>query len=71
MRYHINEGADVTINVLDVNGKVVDQIMSAYRPSGDHELTWTPKQGISAGAYTAQLSIDGVPAHTLKITVTK
>lgn len=71
MRYHINEGANVTINVLDVKGTVVETIMNSYRPSGEHELSWTPKPGTAAGAYTAQLLVDGVPTHTLKITVTK
>lgn len=71
MRYHINEGADVTINILDVKGTVVETIMNSYRPSGEHELSWTPKPGTAAGAYTAQLSIDGIPTHALKITVTK
>ncbi len=44
----------VTMNVYDVNGKLIDSIVNTYQVSGKHSIIWQPNN-ISSGMYYINL----------------
>ena len=45
----------VKINVYDINGNIVDEIINEYKNIGNHSITWAPTN-ISSGLYFINIS---------------
>jgi len=71
MAFHLATSGDVTVTIYDAQGQLVETVMSEYRFAGDHDLNWTPNNGIAAGSYFAKLTVNGQPSGTTKITLTR
>ena len=49
--YYLDQSGRVTLNVYDINGKLIDNIADTYQISGKHSITWQPIN-ISTVSYT-------------------
>ena len=54
IEYYLGESGMVTMNVYDVNGKLIDSIVNTYQVSGKHSIIWQPNN-ISSGMYYINL----------------
>ena len=63
--YYLDQSGRVTLNVYDINGKLIDNIADTYQISGKHSITWQPIN-ISTGMYYINL-IQGSNIDKMKI----
>ena len=56
--YELEDARELSISIVDINGRLVTKLYSGFQVSGFHELTWQP-QDISAGIYFCRLTSDG------------
>jgi hypothetical protein len=54
IRFSLAETSGISLRVFDLSGRLVDELVSATYPEGEHELTWVPS-GIEPGCYLIQL----------------
>lgn len=60
LAYQIPKAGFVTLQVYDVNGRLVETLVRAQRSAGDHAVTWKVQDGDGAsGVYFARLTFDG------------
>jgi probable HAF family extracellular repeat protein len=62
IRFYIPEGGDVTLNVFDVAGRQVDQLVNKSLDAGWYESFWPGRavgSGVSSGVYFIRLSVHG------------
>jgi len=57
LRFEMNEAADVTLNVFDLNGRLVSRLLSGTMTAGTHEVRFDA-EGLPSGLYLAQLTGD-------------
>ena len=55
--FHLTEAKDVRVVIIDMLGRVVEELVNDYRSEGDHIINWQPN--VSSGTYFYQLQIDG------------
>ena len=48
--YYLNESGNVKMNVYDINGRIVDQVINSYQIAGHHSVNWNPSN-IPSGLY--------------------
>lgn len=65
-KYKIAYKGRVQIDVMDINGRVVNTINEGAQPAGEHYARWNAGT-LAPGNYFARLSIDGAVYQTLKI----
>ena len=65
IEYYLGESGMVTMNVYDVNGKLIDSIVNTYQVSGKHSIIWQPNN-ISSGMYYINL-VQGMNIDKMKI----
>lgn len=53
--------ADISIEVYDLHGRMIERVTNGVRPQGEHEVRWETGE-LPAGVYLAQVSMDGQPA---------
>ena len=56
--YELEDAQELSISIVDVNGRQVTKLYNGFQVSGFHELTWQPKD-ISAGVYFCHLTSGG------------
>jgi len=66
--YKIDRPANVTINIFDYTGKIVNTINEGNESGGNHSVTFENKN-LSPGLYFYTLSMDGVCTDTKKMTI--
>ena len=54
IEYYLGESGIVSLDVYNVNGELVDNIINSYQISGSHSVTWQPTN-ISSGMYYISL----------------
>ena len=54
IEYYLGESGIVSLDVYNVNGELVDNIVNSYQISGNHSVTWQPTN-ISSGMYYLSL----------------
>jgi hypothetical protein len=59
----------VKINIVDINGRIVHQLVDTYQSAGDHHLQWNAAQ-FSSGIYIVSMNVENVQV-TKKIALTK
>lgn len=57
--FTLSVDSDVTVDVLDIQGRVVDRISSGFRSAGDHEVQWTGSSRVSSGVYFLRVRAAG------------
>ena len=65
IEYYLGESGMVTMNVYDVNGKLIDSIVNTYQVSGKHSIIWQPNN-ISSGMYYISL-VQGMNIDKMKL----
>jgi len=48
--YHLNESGNVKMNVYDINGRIVDEILNSFQMAGHHSVSWNPSN-VPSGLY--------------------
>ena len=56
--YVLPTGMDVTLTVYDVNGRVVERLVTGFRDAGEHVVEWNAT-GIASGVYFYRLQTRG------------
>jgi hypothetical protein len=56
--YELEDARELSISIVDINGRQVTKLYNGFQASGFHELSWHP-QDISAGIYFCRLTSDG------------
>ena len=69
LHFALNQPARVTLEILDIQGRVVDRIESGWLAAGDHERAW-PQAGhsVRSGLYLARLKV-GAEQSIVKLSV--
>lgn len=65
IEYYLGESGIVSLDVYNVNGELVDNIVNSYQISGNHSVTWQPTN-ISSGMYYISL-IQGSNIDKMKV----
>ena len=66
-RYKIASNANVQINVVDINGRLVQSIQEGHKAAGEYTSQWTGAGNLATGSYFAQLMIGGNVTQTVKL----
>ena len=66
-KYHVAANTHVTINIIDLSGKLVGTVVNENKETGDYTSTWNAPSGLAAGIYLATFSYDGYIFQTIKI----
>jgi hypothetical protein len=75
IRYELKEPSEVHMDIFDVQGKLVTELVRAHQLEGMHSAFWEPAQA-SSGTYFARLTIQGTISNfkevkTLKLAYAK
>ncbi|WP_373550447.1 DUF4331 family protein [Haliscomenobacter sp.] len=69
-KYHLRTKAQVAIRIYDLEGKLLQTVMTKNMQSGDYQTDWNGAS-LPAGVYIAEISLDGQTARSLKIIKSK
>lgn len=72
INYNLAKGGLVSLQIYDLQGRLVNSLVSKYQPSGDHSVTWngTDASGIqvASGMYIYRLNVNGASlSHTMTL----
>jgi len=67
--YNLAEAGDVSLNVYDITGRLVETLVEGYQEVGEHEVTWDASQ-VSSGIYFYKLTT-GDFTETKRMTLLK
>ncbi len=56
INFSLETAGQLTIEVYDLKGQMVDQIASEQFSKGNHSISWTPAQSLPAGMYIIRMS---------------
>ena len=65
-KYKLTENAHVIISILDINGRLVQELPQGNNAPGDYTIDFNGTNLVS-GNYFAKLSVDGTIANTIKV----
>ena len=57
--FDLQQYSDVKLDIINVNGRLIDSIVDRKYPSGSHRVLWDP-ENISSGTYFYRLTVDGM-----------
>jgi hypothetical protein len=67
--YMLDKAGQVSLNVMDLNGRIVDHIVNAYQSTGEHHIQWNASR-FSSGIYLVTLT-SGNKQTVKKVTLMK
>jgi len=71
--YKLNEGADVQVRIIDLQGRTVRNLHDGYQISGKKTLLWDTKNTngstVQSGTYIIMISVGSMPAAYAKILI--
>ena len=70
IRFELNKGGTVTIEVFDITGRKLVELVNKQFASGEYEVDYTTNEN-SSGVYFYSLSVDGTILDTKKMIVLK
>ena len=70
IRFEINKKATVSIEIFDITGKKLVELVNKQFTSGQYEVDYTTNDN-SSGVYFYSLSVDGILMDTKKMIVLK
>jgi hypothetical protein len=68
-KYKTGTKGSVLIKVVDINGRLVSVVTNENQTAGEYTAKWNGS-GVAAGVYFAQLSINGTPVQSVKLSKT-
>lgn len=69
INYYLNNSTDVAINLFDMLGNKVNEIVNNYQSSGEHQIQWTSNE-LSNGIYFLQIRVND-KVTTQKISIVR
>jgi hypothetical protein len=66
-KYHIADDSHVTLEIVDLSGNLVCNLVDQSMGAGTHVETWRPNSSLPAGIYIATLSVNGITYQVLKV----
>ncbi len=60
--YTLKHADWVKINIVDINGRIVDQLVHAYQSVGEHRLRWNASQ-CSSGIYIVSMNVGNIQVN--------
>jgi hypothetical protein len=70
IKYHLRSGGNVTINIYDQDGKLIESLVNESKVAGDYEITWNAS-AYPAGIYVAAIILGNSGVRTLKLNKTE
>jgi hypothetical protein len=67
--YKLNKAGRVSLNIVDISGRIVDRLVDTYQSSGEHHLLWDASR-FSSGIYLVTLTAETKRA-TVKLALMK
>ncbi len=68
-KYKIASPGSVRIDIMDINGRLVQRIEEGNQPAGEHTVQWSNSTN-AAGIYFSRLNVNGADMQSVKITKT-
>jgi len=65
-RYRLVSNGNVQIQIVDINGRMIQVINEGNKQNGDHKVQWNGSN-LAAGNYFAKLSVNGKDLNTVKL----
>jgi hypothetical protein len=59
LRYQLPVDGNITLDIVDLNGRVVRTILNEYKQAGTYRITWNA-QNISSGIYFFMLKAENI-----------
>ncbi len=59
VNFSLNEAAEVSLNVFDVSGRIVESLTAANFTSGDHSIVVNKNAAYNSGVYFVELCVNG------------
>ncbi|MCK5686523.1 T9SS type A sorting domain-containing protein, partial [bacterium] len=69
INFSLNNAADVSVQVYDINGRFVDTVYDGYKEAGSYNMDWNGAN-FASGVYVVKLTV-GNNSSTLKMTLLK
>ncbi len=69
IKFSLPEPAQITLNIYDITGRLVEQLVNRHTPAGNHTITWDASS-YSSGVYIARLKA-GSSIKTQKMVLMK
>ncbi|MDZ4824586.1 MAG: DUF4331 family protein [Flavobacteriales bacterium] len=66
LKYHVSEESNITINIYNATGELVETLVNATQPAGTYNVTWDAKNA-SGGVYIANVMDNGEVIHSIKL----
>jgi len=66
IKYHLQSGGNVTINIYDQDGKLLRTLVKEMKVAGDYEVTWNAS-AYPPGNYYAAITLGNTGVRTLKL----
>ncbi len=57
--YELNELSDISINIYDLNGKIVESLFNGYKNEGTHSIVWEANN-LSSGTYLLVINSNNI-----------
>ena len=67
--FEVNQYSDITVNIYDINGKVVENLYSGFKSAGNYSIDWKANN-LPSGVYFVNVNTESFTA-TQKITLLK
>ena len=58
IEYMLNQIYFIDISILDLKGRLVDNLFSGNKMKGEHSIVWEPHSNLSSGVYLLRLKYD-------------
>jgi hypothetical protein len=70
IRFALEKSQEVSITIVDIQGRIIEEVLSENRAAGEHSIHWIPKVNMPSGVYFVALKT-GYGIETRKaITIT-
>mgnify|MGYP002629579600 CR=1 FL=1 len=56
IQYRLEVASDITIEIYDISGQLVETLINGFSMPGEHQIIWKPKD-ISSGIYMVQMTL--------------
>ena len=69
IEYTLNNASNVMISIYDINGRLIDSVLSVYQSAGNHKINWN-SNGVATGIYIVKLEL-GSNIYTQRVSLLK
>jgi hypothetical protein len=66
-KYHVQSPSRVSIRIMDLNGRVIANVLDDKKDEGTYIVSWHPDGSVATGVYIATVSYNGIVYATMKM----